>query len=86
MSYSLMLNVILINAECHMKALYAECHYAECRYAECRGAFRTDWQASLAARHSAQNQSALSIVMLGLLFVKCCYAGCHLPIIACFFK
>jgi hypothetical protein len=36
-----MLNVIF--AECHKKALhaechYAECHYAECHYAECRGA------------------------------------------------
>jgi hypothetical protein len=25
-------------AECHMKALYAECRYAKCRYAVCRGA------------------------------------------------
>ncbi len=25
-------------AECHIKALYAECHYAECRYADCHGA------------------------------------------------
>jgi hypothetical protein len=24
--------------ECHIQALYAECHYAECRYVECRGA------------------------------------------------
>jgi hypothetical protein len=24
-------------AECHIKALYAECHYAVCRYAACRG-------------------------------------------------
>ncbi len=31
----------VIYAECHIQALYAECHYgerqnAECRYAECR--------------------------------------------------
>ncbi len=26
----------VIYAQCHIKALYAECHYAECRYAECR--------------------------------------------------
>jgi hypothetical protein len=34
-----MLNVVMLNviyAECHKKALYAECGYAECRYAECR--------------------------------------------------
>jgi len=30
---SFMLNVIY--AECHKKALYAECRYAECCYAEC---------------------------------------------------
>jgi hypothetical protein len=24
------------HAECHKKALYAECRYAECRYAQCR--------------------------------------------------
>jgi hypothetical protein len=28
----------VIYAECHKKALYAECRYGECRYAECRGA------------------------------------------------
>ncbi len=28
-----------IHAQCHIQALYAECHYAECLYAECRGAF-----------------------------------------------
>jgi hypothetical protein len=22
--------------ECHIQALYAECHYAECHYVECR--------------------------------------------------
>jgi hypothetical protein len=27
----------VIYAECHIQAIYAECHYAECRYAECRG-------------------------------------------------
>jgi len=31
----------VINAECHIKALYAECHYAECRYAEFRSAIAT---------------------------------------------
>jgi hypothetical protein len=30
---SLMLNVTY--AECHIQALYAECHFAECRSAEC---------------------------------------------------
>jgi hypothetical protein len=28
----------VIYAECHIQALYAECHYADRRYAECRGA------------------------------------------------
>jgi hypothetical protein len=28
-----MLNVIY--AECHIQALYANCHFADCRYAEC---------------------------------------------------
>jgi hypothetical protein len=28
----------VINAECYMQALYADCHYAECCFAECRGA------------------------------------------------
>jgi hypothetical protein len=34
----------VIYAECHIQALYAECHYSECRYpeihyAECHGAY-----------------------------------------------
>jgi hypothetical protein len=34
--------LIVIYAECHKEALFAECrsiecHYAECHYAECRG-------------------------------------------------
>ncbi len=28
----------LTYTNCHLLALYAECHYAECRYAECRDA------------------------------------------------
>ena len=28
----------VINTECHIQALYAECHYDECHFAECRGA------------------------------------------------
>ncbi len=29
-------------AECHIQALYAECHYAECHYAGCRDALRVE--------------------------------------------
>ncbi len=25
----------VVHADCHIKALYAECHYVECHYAEC---------------------------------------------------
>ncbi len=28
----------VVYADCHIYALYAECHYTECRYAECLGA------------------------------------------------
>jgi hypothetical protein len=27
--------LIVFYAECHIQALYAECHYVECRYSEC---------------------------------------------------
>jgi hypothetical protein len=37
----------IIYSDCHIQALYAECHYAvsqchyaECPYAECRGTFK----------------------------------------------
>jgi hypothetical protein len=30
----------VIYAECHIQAIYAECHYAERRYAECRDALK----------------------------------------------
>jgi hypothetical protein len=33
----------VINAQCYIYVLYAECHYAECCYAECRGAV-CPWQ------------------------------------------
>jgi hypothetical protein len=35
------------NAECHIYALYAECHYAECRFAECRGALHANKSTSI---------------------------------------
>jgi len=36
LSVALMLSVV--NTECHMLALDAECRYAECRHTECHGA------------------------------------------------
>ncbi len=34
---SLVLYMLSVSyAECHMRALYAECYYYECRYVECR--------------------------------------------------
>jgi hypothetical protein len=30
----------LIDVECHIQVVYAECQYAECQYAECR---RAEW-------------------------------------------
>jgi hypothetical protein len=40
-----MLSVVMLNvtyAECHIQALYAECHYVECHYAGFRGALRVE--------------------------------------------
>ncbi len=43
MTLSIIQNIVMlcvIYAECHIQAIYAECHYAERRYAECRDALK----------------------------------------------
>jgi hypothetical protein len=62
---SFLLNVIY--AECHKKALYAECRYTECRYAECRGATLSLLYKLLTIPHSMGRLLALlANIRLGL--------------------
>ncbi len=53
--------VTVTYAECHIKALYAECCYAKCRYAECR---YTEWRGTLSSTVSSSKVCTIKLFMV----------------------